>query len=463
MKINEIRFFLKENSQFYSDRNDTKIEDIKSGQKYYFIGKCGHEFDSLPTNVFKNNDICCPYCSNHRVLVGFNDMWTTAPEYAKHLKNPEDGYKYTKNSNIKLDWICPDCGTDIHKAPNKMISSKTICNKCNFTISYGEKFIVNLLDQLYVNYEKEKTFDWSDNKRYDFYIPLKKCIIEVHGRQHFSSSDFSYLNGRNYVEEQLNDKYKKDLALQNGIKHYIVLDSRKSEMNWMKHSIMESDLQYILCFYKDDIDWEECHKSCLDNLTKLICEDYKSGQKDLHKLSEKYKMSYNTIRTRLKNGTILGWCNYDPEENKKINSINAGKRTVATMSKPVIQLDLYGNYINEFPSIQEAQRQLKLSHIWDCVTGKRKTVGGYQWRYADDCENVKPVVYEKSGKPYKQINQYDKKMNLIKTWNSIAEASKELNIERAGIIATCNNRQKTAGGFIWKYKEEEMIYENNIA
>ena len=56
---------------------------------------------------------------------------------------------------------------------------------------------------------------------------------------------------------------------------------------------------------------------------------------------------------------------------------------------------------------------------------------------------------KKSGKPYKKINQYDKNMNLIKTWDSIAQAVKETNIKN--IIAVCNERQKTAGGFIWRY------------
>jgi len=41
-----------------------------------------------------------------------------------------------------------------------------------------------VLDELLVLYETEVQFDWSDNKRYDFYLPEYNAIIEMHGKQH---------------------------------------------------------------------------------------------------------------------------------------------------------------------------------------------------------------------------------------------------------------------------------------
>ena len=54
------------------------------------------------------------------------------------------------------------------------------------------------------------------------------------------------------------------------------------------------------------------------------------------------------------------------------------------MSKAVLQLSKDGAIIAEFPSIQEAQRKLAITHIWDCLVGKRQTAGGYKWRYKND-------------------------------------------------------------------------------
>lgn len=50
-----------------------------------------------------------------------------------------------------------------------------------------------------------------------------------------------------------------------------------------------------------------------------------------------------------------------------------------------------------------------------------------------------------------KIIQYDLAMNKIKDFNSIVEASKELNIGKSNISSTLREKQKTAGGFIFKY------------
>lgn len=51
------------------------------------------------------------------------------------------------------------------------------------------------------------------------------------------------------------------------------------------------------------------------------------------------------------------------------------------------------------------------------------------------------------------INQYDLDGNLIKEWYCINDISRELGISHGLITATCQGKQKTSHGFIWKYKE----------
>ena len=71
---------------------------------------CEHEWSARPHNILSG--FGCPQCAlNNRTIVGVNDMWTTAPELAKCLENPEDGYKYTKSSKERVNFICPDCGS----------------------------------------------------------------------------------------------------------------------------------------------------------------------------------------------------------------------------------------------------------------------------------------------------------------------------------------------------------------
>lgn len=59
----------------------------------------------------------------------------------------------------------------------------------------------------------------------------------------------------------------------------------------------------------------------------------------------------------------------------------------------------------------------------------------------------------------RQVRQLDKKGNLIKTFDSIAQASKETGIDDGTICkvakGTCKN--KTAGGYVWKYVDDTKL------
>lgn len=57
-------------------------------------------------------------------------------------------------------------------------------------------------------------------------------------------------------------------------------------------------------------------------------------------------------------------------------------------SKPVIQLDLDGNYINKYISTKDAERKTgcKSSNISMCCNGKIKTAKGFKWVYEEDYE-----------------------------------------------------------------------------
>lgn len=54
--------------------------------------------------------------------------------------------------------------------------------------------------------------------------------------------------------------------------------------------------------------------------------------------------------------------------------------------------------------------------------------------------------------PLLPILQYTTNKDFIKEWRSITSASKELNIAKASIIRSCKGKRKSAGNFIWEYK-----------
>ena len=59
----------------------------------------------------------------------------------------------------------------------------------------------------------------------------------------------------------------------------------------------------------------------------------------------------------------------------------------------------------------------------------------------------------------KKINQYDLQGNFIKSYECSTDAEKELKqkgikVNSDNIRSVCNNRRKTAGGYIWRYANE---------
>lgn len=69
------------------------------------------------------------------------------------------------------------------------------------------------------------------------------------------------------------------------------------------------------------------------------------------------------------------------KENCNYGTRNA--RLTKALSKSVFQYDLEGNLINKWSSTSEVERQLGFyqGNISLCCRGKRKTCGGYIWRY----------------------------------------------------------------------------------
>lgn len=54
----------------------------------------------------------------------------------------------------------------------------------------------------------------------------------------------------------------------------------------------------------------------------------------------------------------------------------------------------------------------------------------------------------------KRVLQYDKSGNFIREWKSGCEAGRQLKISQANISACCRKVAKSAGKYIWRFKEE---------
>lgn len=183
------------------------------------------------------------------------------PELAELLEDKNDK-NISIGSSRKAKVICPKCKEPRNYSIDCLVKHGFSCFNCSSKISYPNRFMYKFLKQLNIEFESEKTFGWSDRKRYDFYIPKYNMIIEAHGRQHYVDCTWSF------AEDQFNnDKYKEQKAKSNGIQTYLQLDCRYSYFKHIKKSIEKSILSNV--FNLNNIDWNKIEKELQINIKEV--------------------------------------------------------------------------------------------------------------------------------------------------------------------------------------------------
>jgi len=270
---------------------------------------CGNK-NSVREYTLKNAKYVCNVCQGKKVLKGFNDIATTHPEYCKYFVNKEDTFTHSQGMAKKVLMKCLDCGNErMYRINDLIYFKKYSCPKCGDGISFPEKIMFNVLSQLYVDFEYQKKFTWSENKYYDFYISDFNMIIETHGNFHYNNKP--YFNKENINYE--NDILKKENAISNHIKNYVVIDCRVSSLEFIKNNILNSCLSDF--FNLSDIDWEKCYQYALKSLLIDSCNLFKLGY-SVKNISLMLKIGDESVRRYLKKGTIINLCKYKGEDAK---------------------------------------------------------------------------------------------------------------------------------------------------
>jgi very-short-patch-repair endonuclease len=220
--------------------------------------KCNHNFAiQLSFLNRKYNNIYCPYCMNTQSELCDDNNCKLCLErsFASHEKalywnyeknnniSPRNIFKY---SHVKYYFNCDKCQV-CFKISLADISSKNIW--CSICKNKTEKIVYDFLLLNNFDIKKEAKFEWSKNNdtnayfRYDFCIEYYKLIIEIDGIQHFKN----IIHWKNdYKENQSRDKYKMEIALNEG---YSII------------RILQEDI------YKNKFDWK---KELLENIKKKI-------------------------------------------------------------------------------------------------------------------------------------------------------------------------------------------------
>ena len=347
----------------------------------YVCKRCG--FDSrkpcYEKGKYKDYWVCecllmrgvgCPCCGhiNRIVQTGINDIHTTNPWMEKYLADINDAYIYSACSEVKVSVKCPNCdGMDGQKRRIADIyhRQRISCNKCNDGFSMPNKFMYSLLLQFkneFQEFETEFSPKWAkvliQNKkrkvRYDFMFIKngEKIIVEMDGAFHYKENKISKdsLEFRKEVDE------KKNLLASNYGYRIIRIDSMLSNYQYIINNILKSELVTYLDINK--INWNECIEYSQKSIVKDVC-DIKKRNPDMSTsdIAKLFGISYDTIRTYLKTGTRVGWCQYDVKKeirNHNIRSKDVMRKCRYVNDIIVIKEDIIDRKIEKYNSIKSA-------------------------------------------------------------------------------------------------------------
>lgn len=101
-------------AEWHPIKNDFMPDSVTAGshKSVVWLGKCGHEWVTT-VNARTSRKYGCPFCSNHKLLKGFNDFATRFPDVAKEWHPTKNGALTPSDfmlSQGKAWWLCPVCG-----------------------------------------------------------------------------------------------------------------------------------------------------------------------------------------------------------------------------------------------------------------------------------------------------------------------------------------------------------------
>ena len=428
-----------------------------TNKKVWWVCDKGHEWKQGP-NV-RTTGCGCPYCAGQKILIGYNDLATKNPRLAKewnYKKNSFGPESVMEHSNKKVWWVC-DKGHEWKANINSRGSGSNcpICSK-ELKTSFPEKTIYLYIKKAYADAIENYRDVLIDNKEIDIYVPSKKIGIEYDG-------DYWHNDEKRDIEKDIICKNK-------GIMIYRIREPKCKNLKsstciiLKNRSIIELEkkIKYLINdLLKKDIDINISRDK--NQVYELM--NYQERENSLSKKAPNlieewdYERNYPLLPSQVSYGSnkkvwwVCANCGYN-WETKITHRFSGSGCPRCPNSIEIIQYDLEMHILKIYNSIANAERETGIRHIKDALSGGRKTAGGFIWKYKNEIDIINKLsnqVHHNS----KKVTQYDLEMNMIKEYNSIAEAQRETKI--CHIKDVLSGKRKTAGGFIWKYKDNKQL------
>ena len=259
--------------------------------------------------------------------------------------------------------------------------------------------------------------EWLNGLYLDIFIPSINTAVEYQGQQHYEPIE--YFGGEErFFDNKERDTRKQILCKNNGV------------------TLLE---------------WPYSQKITYTNVCVLV-DKFRSEFENLQNNTKHYYCSEFFIEksrySQIKKAIV-------EEKKQEIKKAKVESSTV------IRQYDLDGSFLKEFDTLLESSNTVGVgvSSIQKCVSGQRKTAGGYIWirekrndqplNKTDVLNTIKRdsthIPGENTCKPVAKIDISSGE--IIEIFPSIKSAAQGVGINPSGIRDVLNGKQKTAGGF----------------
>ena len=235
------------------DYNKNSFVDIfnvspgSSRSSYWLCSSYNHSWKAVVSSRVHGSG--CPYCSNKRVLEGFNDLAHLFPNIASEWYQPKNGsllpnqvtFGYTKS----VFWKCSFCGHVWSTSVANRTKVGTGCPECrkHYFTSFSEQAVFYFL-KLYFS-DVSNRYKFKDGKKYvevDIYLPSVSSAVEYDGlfyhqnKQDNDNSKFLWLKSKSItlyriIEDESN-------FIDATFIHYDFYHSRFDNLSWAIQTLL---------------------------------------------------------------------------------------------------------------------------------------------------------------------------------------------------------------------------------
>lgn len=190
------------------------------------------------------------------------------------------------------------------------------------------------------------------------------------------------------------------------------------------------------------------------SLDKVLIATWKSAMDIERKLN--YNHSAITAVCRREHKTshnyIWRYCDDCDDIDSVIITDKNKQKKLTSLNRKVNQYDLNGKFVKQWDNLLQIAHSLNKTTtvLYHCCQRDNHfhTSYGYQWRYVDDCEDIKPYTTDRL------IYEIDKNNNIMYIYDNISEIKQKYHSEKLWISDVLTHKYKSTKGHIFIYADE---------